>query len=159
MAALNNFDIVPFGLFTGEDPGGSRSIGDYWYRYFMIPERGWWVGNNSLVASAGVGLLKASKILDNPALASLAQRQLDWIIGVNPFHASTIEGVGHNQPGHFIGGPFRPYTPYIDGAVMNGIGGFKNDMPDIKSGSYHTCEYWTPMVGYTMWLMAELMAM
>ena len=158
MASLNNFGIVPYGLFAGEDPGGNRIIGGYYYRYFFEPDQGWWVGNNALVASAGVGLLKAAKILGNTTLASLAQRQLDWILGVNPFNASTIDGVGYNQPQHFIGRQFYPFTPHIDGAVMNGIGGFKNDMPDIKPGSYHTCEFWTPMVAYTMWLMAELEA-
>ncbi len=159
MASLNNFGIVPYGLFAGDDPGGNRTIGGYYYRYFYEPDRGWWVGNNALVASAGVGLLKASKILNSEALASLAQRQLDWILGVNPFNASTIDGVGYNQPQQFIGRQFYPYTPHIDGAVMNGIGGFKNDMPDIKPGSYNTCEYWTPMVCFTMWLMAEMEAM
>jgi len=47
-------------------------------------------------------------------------------------------------------------TPYIPGAVLNGIGGDANDMPDLLPGSWQTCEYWTPMIGLTLWLMAEL---
>jgi hypothetical protein len=39
---------------------------------------------------------------------------------------------------------------------MNGIGGTADDQPQLLPGIYHTCEYWTPMVAYTMWLMAEL---
>ncbi len=41
---------------------------------------------------------------------------------------------------------------------MNGIGGTSNDMPNQKPGEWETCEYWTPMVCYTMWLMSELTA-
>ena len=86
-----------------------------------------------------------------------AQRQLDWILGVNPFNSSTVEGFGHNHPGHFANSnEFRPPTPRIPGAVMNGIGGTADDQPDLYDGSYHTAEYWTPMVGYTIWLMAEM---
>jgi hypothetical protein len=30
--------------------------------------------------------------------------------------------------------------------------------PGLKPGSWQTCEYWTPMICYTMWLMSELSA-
>jgi hypothetical protein len=56
----NSFGIVPFGLYTGENPGGNRKTGDYWYRYFMHPQSNWWVGINANLASAGVGLIKAA---------------------------------------------------------------------------------------------------
>ena len=106
-----------------------------------------------------------------PELKSIAQRQLDWIIGVNPFNSSTVDGVGHNQPVHFINGgeilspndnvaEFRPATPVLPGGVMNGLGGDKDDMPFlIKESNYMQSEYWMPMVAYTLWLMAELTVM
>ena len=106
MTAKNSFGIVPYGLFTGKDPGGNRKTGNYWYRYFMQPELSWWVGINSNLASAGVGLIKASKVLNDPELKNLAQKQLDWITGVNPFNSSTIAGVGYNHPKHFAGSTF-----------------------------------------------------
>lgn len=156
----NNFGIVPFGLFTGENPGGDRKIGDYWYRYFMQPERDWWVGVNANLASAGVGFIKASRTLRNDpgstALKGLAQRQLDWIIGVNPFSSSTLIGVGYNHPEHFPGSTFIPRTPVIPGAVMNGLGGDHADQPVIGTGNWQISEYWTPMVATALWLMAEL---
>jgi hypothetical protein len=77
-------------------------------------------------------------------------------LGVNPFGASTVTGVGRNQPKLYVTGAFRPATPLIRGGVMNGIGGTDGDEPELAPGSYNTCEYWTPMVAYTMWLMAEL---
>ena len=158
MAQKNSFGIVPYGLFSKQDPGGNRKVGNYWYRYFMQPELSWWVGINANIASAGVGLVKASNILNDPKLKALAQRQLDWIIGVNPFNSSTLIGVGYKHPNHYVGvaSAFRPATPVIPGAVMNGLGGDNNDQPSIGRGNYNISEYWTPMVAYTIWVMAEI---
>jgi hypothetical protein len=39
---------------------------------------------------------------------------------------------------------------------MNGLGGDNADQPSIGLGNYHISEYWTPMVAYTLWLMAEI---
>jgi hypothetical protein len=154
----NSFGIIPYGLFSKQDPGGNRKVGNYWYRYFMQPELSWWVGINANLASAGVGLIKASSILNDPKLKALGQKQLDWIIGVNPFNSSTIISVGYNQPRRFINGnEFFPPVPLLPGAVMNGLGGDKDDRPNlILENNYNQSEYWTPMVAYTIWLMAEI---
>ena len=156
LAQKNGYNIVPFGLYS-RDPGGNRKIGNYWYRYFMEPNPSWWVGINAHLASTGIGLVKASRILDRPEYKKLAQHQLDWIMGNNTFNASTIIDIGYNQPFAFMTDEFKPNTPLIPGAVMNGIGGTRDDQPDISPGSYNTTEYWTPMVATTMWLMSELM--
>ena len=157
LAERNSFGIVPFGLYAGEaDPGGGRRVGDYHYRYFMQPRLNWWVGVNANLASTGVGLAKAARVLDDRELEALAQRQLDWILGVNPFNSSTLIGVGHNHPVHFPGSTFLPNTPVIHGAVMNGLGGDEDDQPVIGTGQWQISEYWTPMVAFTLWLMAEL---
>ena len=154
----NSFGIVPYGLFAKENPGGDRKEGSYWYRYFMHPELRWWVGINANIASAGIGLIKAANILQKPELKSVAQRQLDWITGTNPFNSSTIIGVGYNHPVRFINGSeFQPPTPVLPGAVMNGLGGDNDDMPYlIEKNNYSQSEYWTPMVAYTLWLMGEI---
>jgi hypothetical protein len=39
---------------------------------------------------------------------------------------------------------------------MNGLGGTADDQPFVGDGIYNVSEYWTPMVSYTMWLMALL---
>jgi hypothetical protein len=162
MSERNPFGLIPYSLYKDKDPGGDRRLGSCWYRYFAaLPKdsrgrEGWWVGINAHVASNGVGLARAGRLLGDARLGQLAQRQLDWIVGVNSFDASTMEDVGRNQPRQFVTGEFRPQTPHIPGAVMNGIGGHEDDSPWLRAGSWQTCEYWTPMVGYTMWLMAEL---
>jgi hypothetical protein len=161
MCERSAFGIVPYGLYSKGDPGGNRRIGKYWYRWFMDWEEWWWAGINCNLASAGLGLVKASRILGNRKLAALAQRQLDWILGVNPYNASTVDGVGENQPKHYAPSNWNPNAyypgiPVIPGGVMNGIGGTVDDRPLLLDGRWQTCEYWTPMVCYTMWLMAEL---
>lgn len=155
MTARNVFGIVPFGLYRAK-PAGGRWIGRYWYRWFMEPSPAWCVGINANLASAGVGLARAARLLENPRLAALAQRQLDWILGVNPFNASTVVGAGHNVPQQMMGTEYYPPTPLLPGAVMNGISGSAADEAQLSPGTYQECEYWTPMVGFTMWLMAEL---
>jgi hypothetical protein len=157
MSKHNSFGLVPYGFFAQADPGGNRKIGNYWYRYFMQPGSGWWVGINANIASAGLGLVRASKILGDPSLRAVAQSQLDWIVGCNPFYASMVVGIGHNHPPRFVnGGEFKPATPLLPGAVMNGLGGTADDQPFVGDGIYNVSEYWTPMVSYTMWLMALL---
>ncbi len=42
------------------------------------------------------------------------------------------------------------------GATIHGLGGTADDQPSLGDGDYNISEYWTPMVSYTMWLMALL---
>jgi hypothetical protein len=156
------FGTIPFGLYLEQDPGGNRRIGNCWYRWTMKPRDehpnsdNWWVGINAHLTSHGVGLIKASRLLKSPRLSQLAQSQFDWVLGVNPFDVSTMTDVGSNQPELFVTDEFRPATPPIPGGVTNGLGGTTGDEITVSPGSYNTCEYWTPMTAYTMWLMAEL---
>ena len=155
LAARNAFGMVPFGLYR-HPVGGDRQLGKFWYRWFMEANPDWYVGINANLASTGVGLAKAARLLGEPEWAALAQRQLDWILGVNPFDASTVMGAGYNNPQHMFGGEFYPPTPFLPGAVMNGISGNEDDEPQLRPGQWQETEYWTPMVAFTMWLMAEL---
>ncbi|MFO7903544.1 MAG: hypothetical protein R6U98_12840 [Pirellulaceae bacterium] len=41
-------------------------------------------------------------MVDGPASRGMAQRQLDWGGGKNPYRASTIEGVGYSHPPRFV---------------------------------------------------------
>ncbi len=112
LSGKNSFGIVPWGLYEKNDPGGNRKTGEYWYRYFMEPELDWWVGINSNVASAGIGLLKAAIVLKDDRMKAAAQKQLDWIFGSNPLNSSTMEGVGYNHPMHYAGSSFIPTCLY-----------------------------------------------
>jgi len=155
MTERNTFGIVPYGLYR-KDPGGNRNLGRFWYRWFMEANPDWYVGINSNLAATGMALAKAARVMRQPKWAAIAQRQLDWILGVNPFNASTVVGIGFNNPQHMFGSEYYPPTPYLPGAVMNGISGDAKDVPQLRPGSWHECEYWTPMVAFTMGLIAEI---
>lgn len=158
MAAGSGYGLMPYALYE-YDAGGGRRCGDtYYFRYFygLRDKGGWMVGINAHAAAIGLAMAKAGVLLDMPACLDVAMRQLDWIVGSNPFDACTIDLVGRNRHSPYIPGAFVPGTPRIRGAVLNGIAGNAEDMPDMFDGTYHTCEYWTPMVCFTMYLAAWL---
>jgi hypothetical protein len=98
--------------------------------------------SNSRMSYQGILLVKAARILNQPGLKGLAQRQADWILGANPYDGSSVTGVGFNQPYLPMFGQFFPHTPQIPGAVIVGI-------PD-------GVEYDMPCTGNLMWLLSEL---
>mgnify|MGYP001263500744 CR=1 FL=1 len=101
-------------------------------------------------------LLRAHKITGNRRYRDIAYRQLDWILGCNPFDASTVEGVGRNQPERLINtDEFFPPTPQIPGAVMTGICGTQEDEP-AELGLGSDVEYDMPPTSLLMWLLVEL---
>ena len=63
MATRNAFEIVPFGLYRHR-VGGDRRVGRFWYRWFMEANPNWYVGINANLASTGVGLAKAARLLE-----------------------------------------------------------------------------------------------
>lgn len=166
----NVFGFVPFGIFNDEKPVGNRKIGDYWYRYF-VPVReleegqgesfwrvkAFFAGTNSNTISVAIGLARAARILRDPSLKDLAQDQIDWLFGLNPVQASSMEGFGADVLEYFVNvNEYYPVTPKIKGGVMNGIAGTKEDQPVRHDQSWQTSEYWIPHVGHAMWLFSEL---
>jgi hypothetical protein len=97
-------------------------------------------------------LRKAAIILDRNEFIGIAQRQLDWILGSNPYDSSTVEGVGYNQPHRGMFGEFFPPTPQIPGAVSTGISAKSFD----PNGYGLDNEYDMPMVGWLIWLMSDI---
>lgn len=157
ISTRNAFGIVPFGLYRS-DPGGDRGLGRFWYRYFYPENDIWYVGSNANLASTALALAKASRLFNRADWLGLAQRQADWILGFNPFNASSVADVGYNHPQHMFGAAFAPSTPFLPGAVINGISGNKLDEPQLRPGSWQDTEYWTPMVAYTLALLSDLRA-
>jgi hypothetical protein len=167
-SALNAFGIVPYQVRLEEALlPGSREYKGCSYRYFMNQlHPGWWagdqytpdlwLGNNTNLAGNGIVLCYAARLFGSLHFFSLAQRMLDWILGVNPFNVSFVHGIGHQNPPEYIGQEYQPRTPKIVGSVMNGIAGDIEDRPDLQAGSYHTAEIWTPNTIQTMWLANEL---
>ncbi len=94
-----------------------------------------------------------SKLLNDKELKSIATRQLEYIVGYNPFAMSTIYGDGYDYPplyGAFAGD--------VTGAVPVGIETFENEdqpyMPMQVNATYK--EIWTHTTASVIWLLAEL---
>ncbi len=147
----NAFSLVPW-LFSEDTLRGGKQTGHFWYRYFIH------VGLNRHIASDAMGLLSAHNISGDKRLLEMAQNQLDWIYGANPFNASTVTGIGYNQPTLFKTGAqeFKPHTPLLTGGVMTGFGSDAYDNPTTYPGWWWTTEYWSPTVMATIVLVNKL---
>ena len=92
-------------------------------------------------------------LLKDKALKDIATRQLEYIVGFNPFGMSTIYGDGYNYPPLY-----GAYAGDVVGAVPVGIETFENDdepyMPMQVNATYK--EIWTNTTGSVLWLLARL---
>jgi hypothetical protein len=152
VANTSAFRIIPW-LISKDSLESNKRIGNYWYKHFLH------VGVNQHLARNGAGLVSAAALLREPLYAVLAQQQLDWIYGANPFNASTVSGIGSNQPAVFktTAGEFKPHTPELMGGVMTGIGSnHPKDAIALYPGWWWTTEYWSPPVTYTIVLVSKL---
>ncbi len=153
LSKLNSFGIIPW-IFSTKRMGGDKQYGPYFYRNFLH------VGMNQHVSSKGVAMSSAFLITRNQEHLNIAQQQLDWIYGANPFNASSVTGMGYNQPALFKTSlaEFTPHTPELKGGVMTGIGSNSEDKIAFFPGYWWTTEYWSPSVAYTMLLTTMLQA-
>jgi len=153
----STYGIVPMALYR-EDPGGSRKAGDYYYRWCYVnhEDNAWWNGINPRIGYIGASLVRGGMLIDHPEAIRIGQQQLDFIYGCNPFNASTVTGLGYNQPEFFKTSEFVPHTPKIEGAVMAGIGSSDEDLPVLLPEWWQTTEYWMEAVSATILLLNEL---
>lgn len=165
--SLNAFGIVPARVFPDFPLPGNRASATGSYRYFMEPNYwtpvygnpdnvvAWQTGNNAVVAGCGIALTELATLLARPSLRNLAQRQLDWILGMNPFDSSMVVGLGRNHDATYPS-ELSPPVPIIDGAVFEGLVGDAEDNPVLIGGYYANVEYWTPHQGWALWLTTAL---
>ena len=153
----SSYGNVPMGLYL-ENPGGNRKAGDYYYRWCYVnrEDKEWWNGINPFIGYAGAYLVRGGMLTGNKEAIRIGQQQIDFIYGCNPFNASTVTGLGFNQPDYFKTSGFVPHTPLIVGAVMAGIGSSDEDQPVLLPGWWQTTEYWMEAVTGTMMLLNEL---
>jgi hypothetical protein len=94
-----------------------------------------------------------SDLLNDQELKSIATRQLEYIVGYNPFSMSTIYGDGYDYPPLY-----GAYAGDVVGAVPVGIETFENEdepyMPMQVNATYK--EIWTHTTASTIWLLAKL---
>jgi hypothetical protein len=159
IAARNPWGLVA-SYWYADRPGAGRPGGTARYRYFFRyqgPNGGTIVvGPNHDILGNALFLLRAHRLTGEKRCFDVACRQIDWVLGCNQFDASTVEGVGLNQPMRFVNGnEFFPPTPQIPGAVMTGIQGDANDNPE-PFGNNCSTEYDMPPTVMLMWFLCEL---
>jgi len=121
----------------------------------------WWQGENARLASMATAARLAAGLFtdDKPfhdQLETFAIDQLNWILGLNPFDASMLQGTGHNNPAYGFFGTFE-YTN-APGGIVNGVTSGLNDENDIdfnlsyaqihKDYDWRWAEQWLP---HTAW--------
>ncbi|MCL5005118.1 MAG: glycoside hydrolase family 9 protein [Acidobacteria bacterium] len=162
LAERNPYHLIPSGLYLGRpSPETYRPLaGRLTYRYFMPVRKQWfWLGidsnleNNALMAARFALITK-----DDPGggkqYADLAYRQLEWVMGGNPFGACLMTGEGMRNPY-----PHSRFVGLIPGGIMNGIAGNAEDEPVLDQAyTFHwrTNEYWSPHVAYYLWSVSTL---
>ena len=157
MSAHSAYAIVPFGVFLGSPtPETYRSLaGELTYRYFMpVRKQFWWLGMTSHLECYAVLLAEAARVLENDRYRALALRQLEWVMGANPFGACLMTGEGMRNPY-----PHSRFVGLIPGGIMNGIAGNTKDAPvlDTEYGfDWRTTEYWSPHNAYYLWAVSLL---
>lgn len=86
----------------------------------------WWQGDNARLASlATAARLAAPLFADQPAfqqqLRVYAADQLDWILGLNPYDSSMLQGVGYHNTEYLF---FKTWQyEHLPGGIVNGITG------------------------------------
>ncbi len=132
--ALTNEVANPFGYARQlvQDKTGKRRTS------FFFPHNSdaapWWQGENARLASlAAAANLLAKQLSDNPdfqnKLRSFSANQLNWILGLNPFDSSMMNGVGRNNPQYMFFDSWE-FTN-APGGISNGITSGFRDEDDI----------------------------
>jgi peroxiredoxin len=126
----------------------------------------WWQGEDARIASMAAAARLAIPLFttDHPASADTAEHrfvdsletfaldQLNWILGLNPYDASMLQGTGRNNPAYGFFGTFE-YTN-APGGIVNGITSGLDDENDIdfnlsytqtkKDYDWRWAEQWLP---------------
>lgn len=105
-----------------------------------------------LMGKAKAAFILADILKDNE-LRNIATRQLEYIVGYNPFAISTIYGDGYDYPPLYGG-----FAGDVVGAVPVGIETFENEdapyMPMQINATYK--EIWTHTTASAIWLLSKL---
>jgi hypothetical protein len=111
-------------------------------------------GFHAILISKAKAALLLSELLNDKALRGIGTRQLEYIVGYNPFAMSTIYGDGYDYPPLY-----GAYAGDVTGAVPVGIETFENDdepyMPMQVNATYK--EIWTHTTAGVMDLLALLL--
>ena len=81
-------------------------------------------GSSNVHLGKTIGLAAAARTLNRPALSDLAGRQVEWLLGANPFSRSLMYGVGHDYWQNFT-----VSMPQLVGGLSLGFNSYRDDAP------------------------------
>ncbi|HPT25740.1 MAG TPA: glycoside hydrolase family 9 protein [Bryobacteraceae bacterium] len=151
------FRIIPFGVFHGSPtPESYRPLdGELTYRYFLpVRKQFWWLGTTSHLEIHAALLGMAARVFDQREYRDLGYRQMEWVMGANPFGACLMTGEGMRNVY-----PHSRFAGLINGGIVNGIAGNAKDEPilDTEYGyDWRTTEYWSPHNAWYLWATSQL---
>ena len=97
--------------------------------------------------------MELARALNDREIKQVAVRQMEWILGCNPFAVSSMYGEGHDYHP-----PYAPMSPQLVGAVPVGFETFENEdqpfYPMQNNATYK--EVWVHTTCRMMWLIAML---
>ena len=136
-------------------PHGLDMGGGYWLRVFT-PTTNWHFRGNTGTALAQTRVMSGAGVYrGNKELKDLAQQQLHWTVGMNPFSSSLMWGEGYD------------YTPYFTPQVGDIVGALpvgmkargKRDVPYWSPTSvWNYKEVWIHPTACWLWVMADVYA-
>jgi hypothetical protein len=90
-------------------------------------------GNSSIILSSGITLAAANQLLKDPEMKNIAQSQLEFLVGKNPFSASLMYGEGYN-----FSPQYAVFTGDVTGGLPVGILTYaERDVPYWKTSVLH----------------------
>lgn len=137
--------------YNAETKNGIHLGGDFYLRRFPVAYQ--FRGFFSVLMEKAKAAFVLADALHDPALRNIGTRQLEYIVGFNPFAMSFIYGDGYNYPPLY-----GAYAGDVVGAVPVGIETFENDdepyMPMQVNATYK--EIWTNSTGNVIWLLSKI---
>lgn len=111
-------------------------------------------GNHAIVLSEAKALSAIGRLVGDREALSLAQRQLQWIYGMNPFCQSTVYGVGYDYSPLY-----SPTSGHMVGAMPVGVRTrANNDEPYWPPAiSYNYKEVWVEPLSRYVWVVCDLL--
>jgi hypothetical protein len=138
--------------YNAQVKNGIHLGGDFYLRRFPVAYQ--FRGFHAVLMGKAKAAFILSDLLKDKSLKDIATRQLEYIVGYNPFAMSTIYGDGYDYPPLY-----GAYAGDVVGAVPVGIETFENDdepyMPMQVNATYK--EIWTHTTASVMWLLAKLL--
>lgn len=138
-------------VFDGQIRSGIRLSDEYYLRIFPIATD--FRGYNGTCLTKAKCVTQAARILGDEELNRIAQRQVEWILGMNPFAQCTMYGEGYNYPDLFV-----MFSHQLVGGVPVGIWTDGDhdcpNFPQMNNAVYK--EVWVHTTSRLLWVLADL---